>query len=102
MPRLHTRPRPHAAAAATATTTTAHLIHWTSQDLNGTISVSVEQRPELCGVFCKSLLYPYFGVSWSRECYCGSGYGSLGRSFNVRSLSTTRVCFYGVFIFGSY
>eukprot|EP00904_Undaria_pinnatifida_P002208 jgi/Undpi1/11989/HiC_scaffold_4.g01688.m1 len=67
-------------ATAAATATVFCFAAKTSQDLNGTISVSVEQRPELCGVFCKSLLYPYFGVSWSRECYCGTSFGSLGRS----------------------
>lgn len=71
-------------ATAAATATVFCFAAKTSQDLNGTISVSVEQRPELCGVFCKSLLYPYFGVSWSRECYCGTSFGSLGRSVSVR------------------
>lgn len=59
---------------------------WLLQDLNGTVSVSEEQHPEMCGIFCKSLNFPFFGVGWSRECSCGTSYGSLGRSYMVRVL----------------
>lgn len=61
-----------------------------TQDLNGTMLVSGDLRPESCGTHCKAEGFPFFGLGWSKECSCGDAYGSLGRSYQVRaSLSSS-------------
>lgn len=61
------------------------------QDLNGSIAVMNNLRPDLCGAYCRERGFLFFGVGWSNECSCGGTYGGYGESNKVRGNRTREI-----------